>query len=165
MTIVVPLYPTSTVGEVLEEVADCLCAQIAADGLPDVCFCGVVPGANVVADQVGNCGDVCGMAWVRLEQMYPSTVVGQPSAEPGNCAKGLAVDIEVGIIRCIESEPDAADLLAAAELQAADAQCMFRALTCCPCLPSMNTLVSPYTPLGPDGGTVGGTLFASVLLY
>ena len=160
-----PTAAVSKVAVILEAVADCLCAQIAADGLPEVCFCGVVPGAIAVADQVGSCGDVCGMAWVRLEQMYPAVTVGVPNADPGNCGKALALDIEVGLIRCVESEPDAADLLAATELQVADAECLFRAVRCCPALPSMDTVVAPYTPLGPDGGTVGGTLFVSVMVF
>lgn len=162
---VVPVAP-SKIAVILEAVADCLCQQIADDGRPEVCFCGVVPGALAVADLVGNCGDICGMAWVRMEQMYPATTVGVPNGDPGNCGKALAIDFEVGMLRCSEpTESDPAGLLQSTEDQIADAETMFRAVRCCPALPSADTVVGPYTPLGPDGGTVGGTMLVSVMVF
>jgi hypothetical protein len=156
----------SKIAVIMEAVADCLCEQITTDGRPEVCYCGVVPGALAIADLVGNCGDVCGMAWVRLEQMYPAVVAGVPDGTPGNCGKGLAMDIEVGILRCCEAgESDPAELLASTELQLADAETIYRAVRCCPALPNMDTIVAPYVPLGPDGGTVGGTVMVSVMVY
>lgn len=155
----------SLVAATLEAIADCLCTQITTDGLPPLCYCGVVPGALAVADRIGDCGSVCGMAWVRLDQMYPATVVGVPSADPGNCRKALALDIEVGILRCFPAEPTDDDLFSSTELQMLDAETMFRAVTCCPAIPQMDAVVAPYTPLGPDGATVGGTLMLSMMMF
>lgn len=158
--------PASTTAVILEAVADCLCAQIVADGLPEVCFCGVVPGSLAVADQIGDCGDACGMAWVRLEQLYYATQVGVPSGDPGNCTKPLAMNIEVGILRCVDAEGlDQSESLQSTELQMADAECMLRAVTCCPALPGRDTVIAPYTPIGPDGGVVGGALLLSTMVF
>jgi hypothetical protein len=162
---VTPTPVVSRVAVTLEAIADCLCEQIVTDGLPPVCYCGVMPGVLAVADRIGNCGDVCGMAWVRLDQMYPATIVGVPSVDPGNCSKGLALDIEVGILRCFPTEPTDLDLFSSTELQLADAESMVRAVSCCPAIPQMDMVLAPYTPMGPDGGTVGGTVSISMMMF
>jgi len=162
---VAPVATASRVAVTLEAIADCLCNQITSDGLPPVCYCGVMPGSIAVADRVGNCGDVCGMAWVRLDQMYPAVTVGVPSGDPGNCQRGLGLDIELGILRCFPTEPTDQELFSSTELQILDAETLFRAVTCCPAIPQMDCVVAPYTPLGPDGGTVGGTLSISMMMF
>jgi len=155
----------SRVAVIAEAVADCLCQQIADDGLPSLCYCGVMPGSALVADRIGDCGNVCGMAWVRVDQIYPATSPGVPSTEPGNCSKGLGMDMEVGILRCFPADPTDADLLEAAELQLTEAETMFRAVSCCPALSQMDTVLAPYTPIGPDGATIGGVIGVATLLY
>jgi hypothetical protein len=170
MTMAPMAPPYSRVSVILQAVADCLCTHITAYGLPPVCYCGVVPGSIAVADQIGECGDVCGMAWARLDQMYHATVAGVPSTEPGNCTKALSIDIEVGILRCMSlggpgGPPEPSDLLQSTEVQMADAECMYRAISCCPALPTQDTVIAPYVPLGPDGGLVGGTFLCSVMIF
>lgn len=165
MTVTVTATTTSRVAVTLEAIADCLCTQIVADGRPPVCYCGVVPGALAVADRIGECGTICGMAWVRLDQMYPATTVGLPSPEPGNCSKALALDIEVGILRCFATDPTDDDLVQSTEDQLADAETLIRAVSCCPAIPQMDMVLAPYTPMGPDGGTVGGVVMLSMLMY
>lgn len=159
-----PAPVVSKIAVIVEAVADCLCQQVITDGLPGLCSCGVVPGTIAVADSIGDCDD-CGMAWVRLDQMYPAVTVGTPFVDPGNCQAALAIDIEVGIVRCYPADPDMADQLAAAELQIADAETMYRAVRCCPALPMRDTVVAPYAPTGPDGGTIGGTLLVSTMVF
>jgi len=150
----------SHVQETLEELASCLCAQVEADGLPAVCFCGVVPGLEIALDYQGDCADACGMAWVRLVALYPSTSIGQPSEQPGNCSLMLGLDIEIGMVRCASgmdeagTPPTAGQLLADTELQVADALAMRKALLCCH--NSKDFLLGPYAPYGPAGGMVGG---------
>jgi len=161
----VELSTTSKVATIVEALADCLCQQVAADGLPELCYCGVMPGAVAVADRIGDCGTVCGMAWVRLEQMYPSTIVGLPAVDPGNCGKALSIDIEVGILRCFPTEPTDQELIEATELQLAEAETMYRAIACCPAIPMMDSVVSPYVPLGPEGDTLGGSMMVSTMVY
>jgi len=152
----------------ITELATCLCAQIITDGLPPVCFCGVVPGAEVALDYAGDCKDACGMAWVRLASSYPSTAIGQPSILPGNCGVGIGFDVEIAIMRCIEagdadgSPPEPGVLAAAAVLQYEDMLAMWRAVACC--RQSKDWIMGAYTPVGPEGGLVGGALAVSMLV-
>jgi hypothetical protein len=154
------LKPNS-VQEKLEQIAACVCAQIEVDGLPATCFCGILPGAEVALDYAGDCADgVCGMAWVRLIGVYPSSVIGTPSEQPGNCSHLIGMDVELGIVRCAsmpddEGNPPApADLQADAALQVADAMALRKAATCC--APERDFILGAYIPVGPAGGLVGG---------
>lgn len=153
----------------LTELSTCLCAQILTDGTPPVCFCGVMPGAVVSLDYAGECENECGMAWVRLLQSYPSATLGQPSATPGNCSAAIGVDVELAIVRCIEvggpdgQPPEPAVLAAAAVLQQADMMSMWRAVACC--RNSKDWVIGQYTPYGPEGGLVGGTLTISLQVF
>jgi hypothetical protein len=155
-----PLYDRVT------DLAACLCSAIQnpANGVPDVCFCGIVPGEAVTALYTGgNCKDKCGMAWVRVVSIYPMTQVGAPDLTPGNCGAGVGADVELGIFRCISIGDETgapttpAELLAAAQLQIADSLVMQQAVYCCAAIPPKEVIMSAYTPLGPAGGLVGGT--------
>lgn len=166
-----PIEPTETeVGAVVEALATCLCAQILADGTPKTCFCGVIPGAAIPMDMVtGTCKDADGMAFVRLVNTYPANQVGVQNLEPGNCAVGQGVDLEVGIIRCFpltrsggSPKPDV--LLARTKLQIADERTMRRAINCCEWLDAQDFVVGLYTPIGPEGGVLGGTIPISAWL-
>jgi hypothetical protein len=155
----------------MTSLAACLCAQIndEANGLKGVCFCGVLPGEAVPMDYVDGCSDeVCGMAYVRMSALYPSTGVGMISEQPGNCNAGIGVDLEVGILRCITGMDDSGNLPTDAEMfeavqsQIADALAMQRAIQCCEALPSKDFILSSYAPTGPMGGVYGGTYSLSV---
>jgi hypothetical protein len=162
-------YP-SRIFDVLTEVAACLCAQIQIDGLPEPCFCGVVPGEAIAIDYAGDCAPLCGMAWVRLSNVYSAASVGVASVLPGNCGRSTGIDIEVGIVRCISagdsdgSPPSPEELQDATELQLADAMVLQRTLICCDALDSGSIIMGTYTPVGPQGGVVGGTVLVSVML-
>jgi hypothetical protein len=153
---------------ILTDLATCLCAQILTDDLPPTCFCGIVPGEVVALDYSGDCADECGMAWVRLSAAYPSTIVAVPSPMPGNCAVGIGIEVEMGIVRCISpggedgQPPEPAELAAAAVLQQADMMAMWRAVACC--RTNKDWMIGTYTPFGPEGGLVGGTLALSILV-
>lgn len=145
----------------LAALAECLCAQIIADGLPEPCFCGLVPGEAPAIEYVTNCDDdKCGMAWVRLAAVAPITGVGLPSIVVNNCNAEIGYDAEVGIMRCAPvgdtdgTPPPSDDLLQAADLQIADMFAMYRAIACCGALGDF--IIETYTPVGPDGGAVGG---------
>jgi len=153
----------------LEMLAECLCAQIKSDALPDVCFCGLVNGEQAAFDYAGqDCGDQCGMAWVRLITIYPSVSLGEPSIEADNCGKLLGFDVEVGIVRCVSvpdeegNPPTPGMLLADTELQVADALTMRRAILCC-VSSSKDVRLGIYTPIGPSGGLGGGMWTASLM--
>lgn len=162
-------YPTRLF-DMLVELADCLCAQIVVDGLPEPCFCGVVPGDQIALEYAGDCDPLCGMAWVRLGGLYAASTVGVASTLPGNCGTQSGVDIELGVVRCVSvgsddgSPPTPEELFASTELQMADAIAMQRAIVCCPALDTSSVIVGIYTPVGPEGGVVGGTITVSAML-
>jgi hypothetical protein len=149
------------VSEALTDLAACLCASLLAAELPAVCFCGVTPGASIALDYAGDCSQACGMAWVRLESMYPSVVLGQPDATPGNCGTTLEIAVEMGVARCLPvidesgTPPSAQELADSTELQIADALAMRTAVACC--VRGKDWVLGGYTPFGPQGGMVGGT--------
>lgn len=164
----------------MAEIATCLCAKIAENDMPKVCFCGLLPGA-VPYDAMGIGGecfdtdgdavedaDGCGQAWVRLLTGYPSSSVGVADVTPNNCTKGFGFDIEIGITRCFPIEEKGGILpadvvLAAVQLQIADMLVMQQAIVCCD-FDSENTVMGQYQPIGPEGGVVGGTWVVSVLV-
>jgi len=148
----------------LAALATCLCAQIQdpLNGVPDVCFCGIVPGEAALGDYAGDCDVKCGMAWVRMVTIYPSNSVGAALLEPGNCKHGMGMDVEMGMLRCISAgdslgnPPSPEELLAASELQIADALVMHRAVYCCDTIPPRDVILGQYQTIGPSGGLVGG---------
>jgi hypothetical protein len=69
------------------------------------------------------------------------------------------------VLRCISIEEDGgvmdpADMLAAVNQQIEDMMAMRRALLCCDAIES--SVMGLYTPVGPDGGLVGGTWLVSI---
>lgn len=162
-----PVVVFNPVAEVLDELATCLCAQIEVDGLPPTCFCGVLPGAEVALEYMGDCSGACGQAWVRLATSYPSVSIGVPLDRANNCAAGIGLEIELGVMRCLDvgdgPEPPPPALMAdAALLQSSDMMAMYRAVACC--RRSKDYIIGQYTPLGPEGGVVGGTLAIGILV-
>jgi len=160
MTVVpAPVYANPALDR-LNELAICLCSEIIAADVPDVCFCGVVPGDAAALDYLGDCSDLCGMAWVRLVTAYPSAQVATPDAQPRNCSALLGFDVELGIARCAPTmrengePPSQAEQSAAFELQMTDMMIMRRAVACC--RDSNNWVLGGYTPFGPQGMAVGG---------
>jgi hypothetical protein len=163
--VTITLAEDNAIYDRLTALAACLCAQITdpINGVPDVCFCGIVPGESVPADYAGNCNKKCGMAWVRLTSIYPANIVGAAIVEPGNCDYGIGMDVEMGILRCISvgsadgASPSPAELLAATQLQIADALVMQKALVCCDAIPPKDVILGVYQSIGPEGGLVGGS--------
>jgi hypothetical protein len=139
--------------------AECLCQTIQDEGLPGLCFCGVLPGAEAPFDYVGECDD-CGMAWVRMSNAYASNVLGQANLSENHCDMAVGFEVEVGIIRCLPTIdgdgeiPTREEMLATSQLVIADMLAMRKAITCCPNLGE--TIMGEYQPYGPEGGVVGG---------
>lgn len=155
------------ISAILADLSTCLCAQILTDDLPPVCVCGVLPGDEVALDYAGDCDDACGMAWVRLTTAYPSVSVGVPTGVPGNCTTAIGVEIEMGIVRCLDvgeggTPPEFASLTASAVLQVADMMAMWRAVHCCQ--NARDFIIGQYVPIGPQGGLIGGTLPLGMLV-
>lgn len=163
----------------MADLAQCLCAKIVENELPKVCWCGLMAG-GLLYDAMGvgsECfdddnnaiedADGCGQAWVRLTTGYPSGNVGVADLTPGNCNKGLGIDIEIGITRCfpiIESGGNVTEdvMLGAVQLQIADMLTMQQAILCCTSVDREDVVVGQYTPMGPEGGVVGGSWVISM---
>lgn len=142
------------------ELAQCLCATIASEGLPPVCFCGIVPGEVPSLDYVNSCDEACGMAWVRMAGAGMVSSINNESVQKNNCDGTLGWDMEVGMIRCSPvgdeqgNAPEQDEWLASADLQLADMVAMKKAIMCCPSFKYF--VLTTYTPIGPQGGAVGG---------
>lgn len=155
--------PSSRLIPVMSTLVSCLCAQIVADGSPEPCFCGLMPGEVVLADYT-SCDDKDGMAWVRLITAYPSVVLGAANTQPGNCAVMLGADLEVGVLRSMPvggtdgSPPSVEEMNEIAALIATDAESIRRAIMCCnDSLPLIDMMLGAWTPTGPQGGLTGGS--------
>lgn len=152
------------------DIAACIKAQFEADGLPEPCYLGVLPGDAVAHDYRGTCEGLDGQVWVRLGAAYPATTVGQLDETAGNCGKSLGLDIEIGSIRSAPypdddgNPPSEAEQAAATEQQIKDMVTIKKALKCCMPLKGSDHILGPYQPVGPQGGVVGGVWLLSVTL-
>jgi hypothetical protein len=150
---------TPPIFTVITELADCLCDLLVNEERP-VCWCGPEVGAEVPFDNCfGDCGTVCGKAWVRIVNASPFTTFPTPDIDAG-CGKPLMYSLEVGVMRCIptddQARPEEIVLLSLLQ-QLQDERACHRALLCC-AQSNRNLIVSPqqYIPRGPEGGCVGG---------
>lgn len=138
------------------QLSQCLCEEIEARGLlPGDCFCGILPGDQATWDYS------TGMAWVRLVDAYPSTVFPTANTTPrASCSANLVATLEVGLLQCApQMGPDGSPPTQfaqgeAARLQIAGMRAMQQAIACCD-LPIVT--LGSYTPVGPQGGLVGGS--------
>lgn len=159
---VAPPAEDTIIAPYLYLLSDCLCSALddTPGGVP--CFCGVVPGANVAMDycDCGSTARACGMAWVRLDSLYPSRVFPQPATEANACRDPLAARIQLGVTRCLPgmdargNPPSVAAQAEAVRVQMADMAAMRRAASCC--FTSGLFLLGQYTPIGPTGNCGGG---------
>jgi hypothetical protein len=151
--------PAPGIIDALTVLAECVCTTLAVEGAGETCWCGVHPGAAVSWDYCsgGECrSDTCGMAWVRPTTVFPYDAFAQPVIDL-RCAHPLAWGVEVGSLRCMP-QPSSGELLSPEESmevtwgQVLDARAIHNALKCC------DIKIAPvlYTPVGPQGGCVGG---------
>jgi len=160
----VPLIEDVLIYPRLVELAGCLCEEIERSGLfagQELCFCGLAFGDLVPIDLLEKKGVGSGVAWVRLNQAYPSAEFPIPDQGTGTCATLLAYEIEIAIARCIPlldrngKPPTVAQSLEAARLQMADMAAMRRAVECCFGNSDTDYTLVQYTPI-PVSGAVGG---------
>lgn len=168
MTILTPEREAGTfrldraVWPVVEAMSVCLCSTLSDDGLgDDLCFCGIFPGSQAY-DQMGD--GTAGQAWVRVVRVFPSNTFPQIEQSPRrSCGADLAVELEIGVLRCAPMPTDSGRVPPsmsaqwdATRLQMADMASMQRAVQCC-YRDSDLVMLGNYTPTGPQGGIVGGT--------
>ena len=148
------------VATLLTEVASCLCSSISdTEDVPDVCFCGLLPGAEVP-------GDYCdgGQAWARLVGISPYVSQGGEQQGGKPCQAGdFIVGVEIGILRCAPmpddegQAPSMAEQLDATLLQMKDMGVLRLVIGCCELSNDITVEPGDYTPIGPEGGCLGGT--------
>lgn len=145
----------------ITKLASCLCLEVDAAGLPDLCFCGVMPGGEASFELVTP---EKGVAWVRLDSAWPSTSFPEQLAEPG-CAFDMAYTVEIGVAYCAPVAQDRRGAVPAglalqfdsAMVQTAALAVMRHAIQCCFGAHGKDVLIGQYAPFGPAGGVVGGT--------
>lgn len=159
------LAPTLILEPVLLDLVTCVCNELQTTGAGPTCWCGVYPGTMVSYEFCGECQNgACGMGWVRPSGIFPYATFPVPSLESG-CINPLAWTVEVGAVRCLPTPSDGAlpspdELLDVTTSQMADAFALYRALRCC----GIEVAAQAWTPVGPDGGCVGGQWTAYLAL-
>ena len=146
------------INSVVIELADCLCQEIKKREMPEPCFCGVLPGDDAPFIYCNVCQG--GQAWTRL------VGVGTPSGDMelplNNCVGMMAVQIEMGMVSGFLGIDDDGEPIgmganfAAFERQIDEMDAMFTALTCCDLTIQEKVSGLSYTPVGPEGGCLGG---------
>lgn len=139
---------------------DALNAELTASGEADgLCAIALYPGDGVPLDYgVESCG---GMAWVRLVSAVPSATFPAAEVRVNNCATTLAFEGELGLFRpapIIEEDgelPSDEAHIAAANAQYDDIELMYRVFNRVKSQIEF-LIVRQYTPVGPQGGVVGG---------
>lgn len=149
--------------EAMSSLAACLCVEVGSQ----LCFCGVLPGAAVANDYI-TCDKECGMAYVQLGAATPASGVAVADLNPGNCSSGIGLEIEMGIFRCYPTmdedgnPPTMDEAEDATRIQIADMMAMRRAVHCCN--ENKDFIMGIYTPIGPEGNSVGGVWSLTLLV-
>lgn len=152
---------------VLTRLADCLCQEIIKAGLPPTCICSPFPGEAIATDYVSKDE---GMAWVRVSSVFPSANFPAQDQIARGCLMPLAIQLEVGALFCApvtngrsSAPPRMPAMFDSTRIQMAAMAAMLRAIECCLSHDSnKNVALGAYTPLGPDGGVVGGSWIVTV---
>jgi hypothetical protein len=160
-----PLAPADRINDALIEFTGCV-----GESLADVCSYGLTIGEDYVPfdpDPEDECGDnevACTQAWVRVVSVTPINVTDGFSGTDG-CAATFSIDLEVGVLRCLElpedgEAPTASDVLVAAAQAMADMNAIYCAAMACEVWDANAS--GAWAPSGPLGGHYGGTWSFSV---
>lgn len=109
-------------------------------------------------DDDPDCEDECSQVWVRVSGSQPLS--GLTEGFGGDtCAMEMSMDIEVGVVRCIEvpeggEAPTSTDVTVAAMQALSDMNKLLCAALGCDVWESIT--VGTWVPLGPLGGQYGG---------
>jgi hypothetical protein len=155
--------------KVLTQIVAGLLEEIHDKNWIEPCIAAIMPGEQVPFDYCGDgeCGG--GQVWARCVSITPIV-----TAEAGTpCLTGMDMQVEVGMVgsapwpeRDHNNQiilPTAGEHTAAAELQLEQMGVMFKVITC-QRFDMGKAVVGAYTPIGPDGGCVGGAWLVTVPL-
>lgn len=132
------------------------------EALSDICSYGLTIGEAYVPfdpDPEDECEPdeaVCSQVWVRVAGVQPKAT----ESFGGDCGAVLSIDLEVGVLRCLEvpeggEAPAASDVLIAAMQAMTDMQSIYCAAMACEVWDAID--VGSWIPSGPLGGQYGGT--------
>lgn len=150
-------------GQLADMLLAALILELRNDGTDaDLCAKSIYPGRLVPIDYgLESCG---GMAFVKLDGVVPTSAFPVQDTSPNSCVTTLAYTFELGVMRPaphIDYQnnepvlPDDAENDAASYDQYADMMAMRRAVQ--ELRDEVEYVVlGAYTPMGPDGGAVGG---------
>lgn len=130
----------------------------------DICSYGLTIGESYVPfdpDEDDECDDdevMCSQLWVRVVDVQPMQGLIE-GWEGDSCGLGLSMNLEVGILRCIEipdrgEAPTATDVMAASFQALADMRAILCAAMGCEAWDRLG--VGQWNPAGPLGGQYGG---------
>lgn len=153
-----PETPADPLNEALVSFAGCI-----GEAFTDVCSYSLIIGQSYVPfapdpEDEDACEDEdCSQVWVRVTSVNPT-----PSAVEGwdeSCALTLDINLEVGIIRCMEvmedgEAPTASSMLAYAVQAMEDMKTIMCASLGCEVWAALD--IGQWSPLGPMGGEYGG---------
>lgn len=137
------------------------------------CAVMVLSGAAPVVDRgLDEAGGCCGQLWTRLVDLYPSKTFPDPDVTPHGEELSWAVVLEVGLVRpapIIREVGGSAVLPTPAEEQDAASVAVVDAAIIREALlnryagaEDVAIVLGAFTPFGPDGGVVGGTVTATI---
>jgi len=147
----------------LTALSACMCEQFTAlaeeDPSTALCFCGILPGEQVPFDYSDG-----GMAWVRTALIAP-----MPVLDAGGRACGVEYDVTVslGVLRCAPMLSDSGEFPTVEEQfeafrqQTVDMGIIHKVIACCKTGIGSNAAIGEYTPVGPEGGALGGAWTAT----
>lgn len=152
-----------TAKEMMDIVLANLVVQMRKAGTEDLCATSLYPGEAAPLDYA-ECG---GMLWVRLITSYETASFPAPNNDPGLCNQTtLAYQLEVAVMRPAPIPddftggfvdlPDDAEHTASTHHQMDDMEAMHEALRKAR-KDIEQVAIGSYTPVGPVGGTVGGS--------
>lgn len=128
-------------------------------GAGPVCRKELAPGVLAAWTECGTCSDECnGMLYIRSDVGGPYGSFPALDLDP-TCRKPLMLRLEIGVLRCAptmteDGEPPSAEEVTASALEGLLDRyallCAIRASTFSP------KAIELFTPVGPDGGCVGG---------
>jgi hypothetical protein len=147
----------------MDDLLACVCTALAdtVGGTP-TCACTLMPGTVAPANwcSCGGRGDGCGMAWVRLDRMFPSSRFPAQDTSANACTTLVAAVLEVGTYRCQPvgdakgNPPSVVDVTNAVLTQNDDAMALLEAIRCCESIKALSSMLGLWTPR--DGGGCGG---------
>lgn len=153
-------YPT------MIKLLGCVESELAAAGLSAPSFVGPMAGLQTLHEYCGSSdeGDQCngGQLTARLVREFPFSSF--PDQDTGAWRPGvqLGFEVELELVRCSPvgddrgNPPSRDEWLAAVRDQLADKAAMRRAICKCMSEAGVDFALGQYTPVGPQGGCLGG---------